>query len=55
MHHIPKGILVYLNSLHGDFVYDDMKAVVENADVDAALVPNWRDVFKHNFWGVILF
>ena len=59
-------MVVYLNSLHGDFVYDDMKAVVrrllhilfllltapqvENADVDASKT-KWQDLFYNNFWG----
>ncbi len=30
------AVAVYSNSLHGAFVFDDLPAVVDNADVDAS-------------------
>ncbi|EDQ87493.1 uncharacterized protein MONBRDRAFT_27236 [Monosiga brevicollis MX1] len=44
------AVLVYLNSLHGAFVFDDMPAIKENADVDPAQT-SWSHVFSSNFWG----
>ncbi|EGD76403.1 transmembrane and tetratricopeptide repeat containing 4 [Salpingoeca rosetta] len=44
------AILVYLNSLHGEFVFDDMPAIVDNADVDPSKTP-LSSLFKNNFWG----
>ncbi|EKX43179.1 hypothetical protein GUITHDRAFT_110906 [Guillardia theta CCMP2712] len=40
---------VYLNSLHGEFVFDDIIAVMENKDV----LPSTplEKVFKSDFWG----
>lgn len=39
----------YLNGLHGDFVHDDIPAVVLNKDVLA--VNSLDDVFRNDFWG----
>ncbi|XP_031836634.1 protein O-mannosyl-transferase TMTC1 isoform X1 [Nomia melanderi] len=39
----------YLNALGGDFVHDDIPAVVRNKDV-LAQTP-WTSVFKDDFWG----
>ena len=43
------GALCFVNSLDGDFVFDDAFAVVSNADVQpgAPLLPLW----SHDFWG----
>ncbi|XP_071831063.1 protein O-mannosyl-transferase TMTC1-like isoform X2 [Apostichopus japonicus] len=42
-------IVVYLNSLNGDFVHDDLFAVVRNKDVTS---PQSTTAFLHNdFWG----
>ena len=41
---------MFLNSLHGELVYDDGAAILENADVDATQT-TLRDVFLDNFWG----
>eukprot|EP00040_Diaphanoeca_grandis_P010659 m.54633 g.54633 ORF g.54633 m.54633 type:complete len:733 (-) comp21947_c0_seq1:71-2269(-) len=41
---------LYFNSIDGDFVFDDMPAIVNNADVDpskSSMEPLWRN----NFWG----
>ena len=43
-------MLVYLNSLHGEMVYDDFPAIRDNPDVDASKT-TIRDVFLDNFWG----
>jgi hypothetical protein len=48
------GALVYLSSLHGDFVFDDIHAIVNNADVDASK-STLKDVFLDNFWGSPMF
>lgn len=39
----------YLNALGGDFVHDDIPAVVRNKDV-LAQTP-WTSVLKNDFWG----
>ncbi len=39
-----------MNSLHGDFLFDDIHAVVKNKDVDASLT-TMEDVFLDNYWG----
>ena len=39
----------YLNSLHGDFVYDDKRSVVLNPDVVGGTP--WGELWKHDFWG----
>lgn len=43
------AVLSYLNSLNGDFVHDDIPAVVKNADVtgDNSL----KQLFLNDFWG----
>lgn len=40
---------VYANSLHGDFVFDDLIAIVDNKDVQPSTPLN--EVFSHDFWG----
>lgn len=52
MHYLAVAALaagVYWNSLDGQFVHDDIVAVVKNDDVttDTPLV----DVLRHDFWG----
>ena len=44
------AVLVYLNSLHGEFLYDDGYSVENNADVDAAKTP-LVSLFRNNMWG----
>ena len=39
----------YWNSLWGDFVHDDVLAVVKNPDVD--LDTSWWDIWSHDYWG----
>lgn len=39
----------YLNALGGDFVHDDIPAVVRNKDV--IVQTPWTSVFKDDFWG----
>ena len=40
----------YVNSIWGDFVFDDSEAVVKNKDVDPG-ASSLADVFSHDFWG----
>jgi hypothetical protein len=40
----------FLNSLDGQFVHDDLKAIVGNADVRPELT-SLSDVIAHDFWG----
>ena len=42
--------LPYLNSLHGNFCYDDKVAVGGNPDVVLPNVTLW-DIATHDFWG----
>ena len=43
------SVLLYLNTLHGDLVFDDQAAIVENKD----LLPSspWSNLLWHDFWG----
>ena len=43
------SVLVYLNSLTGDFVHDDVPAIVRNPD--GLGTSSWRDVLWNDFWG----
>ena len=43
------SIAVYSNSLDGDFVHDDIAAIVNNKDV-TGLRP-WSSVWLNDFWG----
>lgn len=43
------GVLTYTNSLRGEFVHDDIPAIVTNKDV-LGLNPV-LEVFKNDFWG----
>lgn len=44
------GILVYLNSLPGNFVHDDLPAIVYNRDVLGT--SSVFDVLLNDFWGM---
>ncbi len=44
------SFLLYLNSLNGDFVFDDVTAVVDNPDLRSSAP--LMDLFKHDFWGM---
>lgn len=44
------AILCYINSLSGDFVHDDLPAIVYNRDVQG--VTSIADVFLNDFWGM---
>ena len=41
---------VYANSVHGDFVHDDMAAIVTNEDT-LGKTPVW-DLLRNDFWGM---
>ncbi|CAK1577953.1 unnamed protein product [Parnassius mnemosyne] len=43
------GSLTYANSLNGEFVHDDIPAIVSNGDVNGA--NPLLQVFKNDFWG----
>ncbi|XP_014359782.2 protein O-mannosyl-transferase TMTC1 [Papilio machaon] len=43
------GALTYANSLHGEFVHDDIPAIVSNGDVTGA--NPLLQVFRNDFWG----
>ncbi|ELU04909.1 hypothetical protein CAPTEDRAFT_94543 [Capitella teleta] len=43
------AVLCYMNAMHGDFVHDDLKAIVSNADVTGEVAV--AEVFVHDFWG----
>ncbi|XP_009857867.3 protein O-mannosyl-transferase TMTC2 [Ciona intestinalis] len=46
------AVLVYWNTFQADFVYDDLKAIVNNPDVtQASPIAN---IFKNDFWGTPL-
>ena len=44
------SLLVYLNSLNGDFAFDDHRAILTNDDLDAEKTTLWQ-LFVHDFWG----
>lgn len=44
------AIICYINSIDGDFVFDDNEAIVNNADIDT-FKTSWLKVFEHDFWG----
>lgn len=46
---VVAAIICYSNSLHGDFVHDDIKAISGNSDVTGE--NSLRQVFLHDFWG----
>ncbi|KAL0839218.1 hypothetical protein ABMA28_015990 [Loxostege sticticalis] len=43
------GALTYANSLNGEFVHDDIPAIVSNSDVNGG--NHVFKVFKNDFWG----
>lgn len=43
------GALTYSNSLNGEFVHDDIPAIVTNADVTGG--NSVLKIFKNDFWG----
>ncbi|KAI9562598.1 hypothetical protein GHT06_010052 [Daphnia sinensis] len=47
------AFLLYYNTLQAGFVYDDKRAILENADVASELSP-LRDLMVHDFWGTPL-
>ena len=47
-------VLVYLNSLEGDFVHDDVAAIVNNRDVTGAGDTGWLSMWTNDFWGMAI-
>ena len=43
------AVVCYVNSLQGEFVHDDIPAIVNNADVRGDT--DIREIFTHDFWG----
>ena len=53
MVHMMVGMVAYVcyrNSLGGQFVHDDVPAVLNNKDVQ--LDTAWLDIWSHDFWGM---
>ena len=44
------ALLVYSNSLHGDFVMDDTAAIVKNMDLRPNIT-SISSIFQNDFWG----
>ena len=44
------GCVIYLNSMCGDMVHDDIPAVLKNADVNGKN-PSWYKSLSNDFWG----
>ncbi|CAF4949186.1 unnamed protein product [Pieris macdunnoughi] len=42
------AVLSYINSLNGDFVHDDIPAIVTNSDVTGSSL---KQLFLDDFWG----
>ncbi len=45
------AMLVYMNSMTGDFVHDDIPAIVNNPDVNGANPAGVLGLFSNDFWG----
>lgn len=43
----------YINSIWGEFVFDDNEALLNNNDLD--LNTTWMQVFQNDFWGTDVF
>ena len=43
------GCVIYLNSMCGDMVHDDIPAILKNADVNGK--NPWYKAFTNDFWG----
>ena len=46
------AVLVYLNSLHGEFILDDIWSIKNNPDVDPSK-STLADLFEHNSFGAL--
>ncbi|CAK1577847.1 unnamed protein product [Parnassius mnemosyne] len=46
---ITAAVLSYVNSLNGDFVHDDIPAIVTNGDVIG--INSFKELFLNDFWG----
>ncbi|CAL4094787.1 unnamed protein product, partial [Meganyctiphanes norvegica] len=46
---VAVATLLYINGIWGDFVHDDLSAIVDNPDVQGTR-PIWR-IFVNDFWG----
>ena len=43
------SFFVYVNSLEGEFVYDDSEVVLKNQDVIGT--SSFKEIFSNNYWG----
>ena len=44
------ALVAYVNSTKGDFVHDDIPAIVKNPDVNGQN-GKWVQIFSNDFWG----
>lgn len=44
------AVICFVGSRHGEFVFDDSEAIVNNADVDPSGT-SWAQLLRHDFWG----
>ena len=47
---VASASLVYINSLNGQLVFDDHRAIISNEDLDSNKT-TLQDLFQHDFWG----
>jgi len=46
------GIISFVNSYNGEFVFDDAEALINNKDVrTGADAVSLSEIFEHDFWG----
>jgi hypothetical protein len=49
------SMFAFHNSYFGDFVFDDLEAIVNNRDVSGSLdLQSLHELFQHDFWGTNL-
>lgn len=46
---VAMAIVIYCNSLAGEFVHDDLSAITANSDVTGS--GSWADFLFNDFWG----
>ena len=46
---VVMAIVIYCNSLAGEFVHDDLSAITANSDVTGS--GSWADFLFNDFWG----
>ena len=48
---VAMAIVIYCNSLAGEFVHDDLSAITANSDVTGSGSGSWADFLFNDFWG----